>query len=323
MARARPLVYVGPPMDHVFQSGNQRSGKTLLQLILASHPEVTISPGTNVIAKVLYEMPRNKPLSEANFRKMRQVLQKDRKFKAWRIDHRAYQAHVAQYQSVTTAQAVEDIMAFFRDQTKPGAKYVGNKKGCYCKEGDLILKIFPGCRLIYLLRDGRGAVASMLETQPEHDVYSATLTWTLKAQRIRELKEKLPNDVFVLRYEELVAEPEKLSRALCSFLDLPYAPEMLANYRTNDAIRHTTDTTHAETYQAITTSFVDEWKEKLTGAQLEIVEGIAGAELEANGYARSKGKTTNLAARARYRALRTKNYAEWWVSHQRKERRIG
>jgi hypothetical protein len=28
-------------MDHVFLSGNQRSGKTLLPLILASHPEIT------------------------------------------------------------------------------------------------------------------------------------------------------------------------------------------------------------------------------------------------------------------------------------------
>ncbi len=310
-------------MPHVFLSGNQRSGKTLAQLILSSHPDVTISPGTKVIGRLLYAMPGKVPLDAESVRDIRATMQKDRKFKAWRVDHAKFLDGFDRYVGQSPHAVARDLMTFFRDQTKPGAKYVGNKKGCYCKEGDLILKIFPGCRLIYLLRDGRGAVASMLETQPEHDVYSATLTWTLKAQRIRELKEKLPNDVFVLRYEELVAEPEKLSRALCSFLDLPYAPEMLANYRTNDAIRHTTDTTHAETYQAITTSFVDEWKEKLTGAQLEIVEGIAGAELEANGYARSKGKTTNLAARARYRALRTKNYAEWWVSHQRKERRIG
>ena len=307
----------------MFLSGNQRSGKTLAQLILSSHPDVTISPGTKVIGRLLYAMPGKVPLDAESVRDIRATMQKDRKFKAWRVDHAKFLDGFDRYVGQSPHAVARDLMTFFRDQTKPGAKYVGNKKGCYCKEGDLILKIFPGCRLIYLLRDGRGAVASMLETQPEHDVYSATLTWTLKAQRIRELKEKLPNDVFVLRYEELVAEPEKLSRALCSFLDLPYAPEMLANYRTNDAIRHTTDTTHAETYQAITTSFVDEWKEKLTGAQLEIVEGIAGAELEANGYARSKGKTTNLAARARYRALRTKNYAEWWVSHQRKERRIG
>lgn len=310
-------------MPHVFLSGNQRSGKTLAQLILASHPDVTISPGTKVIGRLLYAMPGKVPLDAESVRDIRATMQKDRKFKAWRVDHAAFLEGFDRYVGKSPHVVAEDLMKFFRDQTKPGARYIGNKKGCYCKEGDLIQKIFPGCRLVYLLRDARGAVSSMLETQPEHDVYSATLTWTLKAQRIRELKEKLPNDVFVLRYEELVADPEKLSRALCTFLDLPYAPEMLANYRTNDAIRHTTDTTHPETYQSITTSFVDEWKTHLTAEQIEIVEGIAGGELEANGYARSRPKSGNLAARAKWRAMRTKNYAEWWVSHQRKERRIG
>ena len=55
----------------------------------------------------------------------------------------------------------------------------------------------------------------------------------------------------------------------------------------------------------------------------EIVEGIAGDELEAAGYERSRSKSSNVAKRARYRFLRTRNYAEWWISHQRKERRIG
>ena len=310
-------------MPHVFLSGNQRSGKTLAQLILSSHPDITISPGTKVIGKLLYAMPRKTPLDAESVRDIRATMQKDRKFKAWRVDHQKFLDGFDRYIGQSPSVVAEDLMKFFRDQTKPGAKYIGNKKGCYCKEGDLILKIFPGCRLIYLLRDGRGAVSSMLETQPEHDVYSASLTWTLKAQRIRELAVMLPNDVYVLRYEKLVENPEKISRELCTFLDLPYAPEMLANYATNDVTRHTTDTTHAETYQAITTSFVDEWKTHLTSEQIEIVEGIAGAELEANGYGRSQSKSTNLIARAKYRALRTKNYADWWVSHQRKERRIG
>lgn len=311
-------------MPHVFLSGNQRSGKTLAQLILSSHPDVTISPGTKVIGRLLYAMPGKTPLDAESARDIRATMQKDRKFKAWRVDHQKFlDGFEDRYVGKSPHVVAEDLMTFFRDQTKPNARYIGNKKGCYCKEGDLILKIFPGCRLIYLLRDGRGAVSSMLETQPEHDVYSAALTWTLKAQRIRELKVKLPSDIFVLRYEDLVADPEKLSREMCTFLSVPYAPEMLANYSTNDAIRHTTDTTHKETYQAITTSFVDEWKTHLTADQIEIVEGIAGSELEANGYARTQGKSKNLAARAKYRALRTKNYAEWWVSHQRKERRIG
>lgn len=304
-------------MDHVFLSGNQRSGKTLLQLILASHPDVTISPGTNVIAKVLFEMPANRPMSPENLRKMRQVLQKDRKFKAWRIDHRAYQAHIAGYKDVTTGQAVEDIMRFFRDQTKPGARYVGNKKGCYCKDGDLVKQVFPRAKLVFMLRDARGAVSSMLETQPEHDLTSASLTWMIKARRIRTLKQELPRDVFVCRYEELVTEPERVVRSLTDFLEVPFVPEMLSAYRTNDAIRHQTDTTHHETYEAITTRMIDEWKTHLTADQIREVEHLVGSELEESGYRPSVAPATGLAF-ARYRALRAKEYLTWRTSWEAK-----
>jgi hypothetical protein len=309
-------------MDHVFLSGNQRSGKTLLQLILASHPEITISPGTNVIAKVLFEMPRNRPLSEKNLRLMRQVLQKDRKFKAWRIDHRAYQAHVAQYRDVTSAQVVEDLMRFFRDQTKPGARYVGNKKGSYCKDGDLVKRVFPRAKMVFLLRDARGAVSSMLETQPEHDITSASLTWMMKARRIRALKKAFPDDVFVCRYEALVAEPERVVRSLTDFLDLEFVPEMLSKYRTNDATRARTDTTHAETYEEITTRMVDEWKTHMTPEQIGIVEGLVGSELEASGYERSLPPPTGLTY-ARYKALRAREYAAWRLSWETKRLKMG
>lgn len=310
-------------MGYLFLSGNQRSGKTLLQLILSSHPEISISPGTNVIAKLLYESPRDRPLDAKHMLRFRQTLQKDRKFKAWRVDHTVYQKQVAKYSSVTTREAVHDLMAFFRDQTKPNAKYVGNKKGCYCKEGDLVKRVFPEAKLIFILRDGRGAVSSMLETQPEHDIYSASLMWTIKARRIREIHELFPKDSFVVRYETLVTDPEGTSRDLCRFLGLDYDPVMLADYKTNDAIRHQTDTTHQETYQAITTSMIDEWKTHLTPEQIDTVEGIAGKELAAHGYRLERTTPRSLTDRARYRWLRTREHAEWWLSHQRKSRAMG
>ncbi len=312
-------------MEHLFLSGNQRSGKTLLQLILCSHPEITISPGTNVIAKVLYGMRRDRPLDAEQLRELRRTLQKDRKFKAWRVDHRVYQQRVAEYRpgSLTTRDVVEDLMAFFRDQTKPGARYVGNKKGCYCKEGDLVKRVFPRAKLVFIVRDGRGAVSSMLETQPEHDIYSASLTWMIKARRIRELQKELGRDVFVVRYESLVKDPVATCHELCRFLELDYSDAMLANYRTNDAIRHRTDTTHHETYEAITTSMIEEWKTHLRPEQIEIVEGITGDELDRHGYARSLPRATQLAARAKYRFMKSREIASWWLSHQQKKRAVG
>lgn len=306
-------------MEYVFLSGNQRSGKTLLQLILASHPEISISPGTNVIAKVLFRMPADKPLGDANLREMRQVLQKDRKFKAWRVDHDAFRAQLDDYRDLTPGQAVERIMAFFRDQTKPGARYIGNKKGCYCKDGDLVKRVYPGAKMIFMLRDPRGAVASMLETQPEHDLTSASLTWMIKARRIRAIQEQFPDDVRVCRYESLVSDPEAEVRGVTDFLGLDFVPEMLSQYRHNDVVRHRTDTTHSETYQAITTRMIEEWRQTLDSDQIAAVEGIVGSELVKSGYARSLPQTSGL-THARYRVMRAREYAQWRTSWELKRR---
>ena len=109
-------------------------------------------------------------------------------------------------------------MCFFRDQTKPGAGLVGNKKGFYCKGADLVHRLFLEAKFLFLLRDGRGAVASMLDHQPEHDVFSASLRWRLKAYRIRTLVDLNPRHCFVIRYESLVTGPEQMCRQLwCPF----------------------------------------------------------------------------------------------------------
>ena len=66
----------------VFLSGNQRSGKTLVQLLLSSHPEVSLSPGFQTIQKLLYEFPHNRLLLPPELRKLRETLRKDRKLQA-------------------------------------------------------------------------------------------------------------------------------------------------------------------------------------------------------------------------------------------------
>ena len=304
-------------MAYLFLSGNQRSGKTLLQLMLCSHPEITISPGTNVIAKMLYHYPRDRPLGEKGLRDLKRILQKDRKWKAWRVDHRSFIERVNAYRDVTPREVVHDLMSFFRDQTKPGARYIGNKKGCYSKEGDVVKRVFPDAKLVFIVRDARGAVSSMLETQPEHDIYSASLTWRLKARRIREIRSAFPRDVHVVRYEALVSDPERASRALCTFLDLDYDPAMLRDYRSNDAIRHRTDTTHHETYQGITTSMIDEWKQRLRGDQVETIEGIAGRELVEHGYPLASAGPHRLRDRARLRLMVARDQSAWWLHHRR------
>lgn len=310
-------------MRCVMISGNQRSGKTLLQLLLSSHPDVSISPGTKVFKRLLFRLPRTRPLTPDEIQTVIASLHKDRRFLAWKVNHGELFKKIETYTRVTTREAVEDFMAFFRDQTKPGASVIGNKKGYYCLEADLVKRVIPEAKFIFIVRDGRGAVSSMLETQPKHDIYSASLTWSLKALRTRKLYAQYPDDVFIVRYESLVRDPERVCRDMCAFLGLEFSPAMLTDYRTNEAVRHATDQTHPETYQAITTSMIDEWQSHLSPAQIAIVEGIAGAELVSHGYQLSERHRRPLPERLRYSWMLGSSYVEWWRWHAQCSRLMG
>lgn len=119
----------------------------------------------------------------------------------------------------------------------------------------------------------------------------------------------------------LARSPESTSRALCGFLDVDFVPEMLVDYRTNDACRQTTDTTHPETYLDITTSMIGEWRSTLDTEQ---IDGIAGNELAAHGYEASRiGSRVPPSAIRRGAWIRRRHYARWWASHRRRMRAVG
>jgi hypothetical protein len=107
-----------------------------------------------------------------------------------------------------------------------------------------IRAVFPEARLIHLVRDGRDVACSMLPgiggkewrhlkppnwrqlVQEEQGVVRCALAWkTIMEIALHDLAQT-PH--FMLRYEELVAQPESKARELLEFLELPFAPEVAA-----------------------------------------------------------------------------------------------
>lgn len=111
-------------------------------------------------------------------------------------------------------------------------------------------------KFIHILRDGRDVVLSVHPTakgrywvEPErwvHDV-SAGLAYA-----------DHPN-VFLLKYEELVQQPEASIASLCAFLDIPLNDE-IRNWQTHATVRR--HNAYPNGLQSIQTSSVQKWKQK-------------------------------------------------------------
>jgi hypothetical protein len=109
-----------------------------------------------------------------------------------------------------------------------------------------ILEWFPNSRIIHTFRDPRGIFASELrrrKAEPLRFPYKqlhrtgilftiyvllqVTYAW-LRAAKLHYKYEKLyPDRYFLIRFEELVADPEQSTKSLCKFLEVDYQEAML------------------------------------------------------------------------------------------------
>lgn len=100
-------------------------------------------------------------------------------------------------------------------------------------------KTLHGKKVIFILRDGRSCVISKIN-RTGTDIAWACSRWLFSAKVYRYLREH-QGDWHTLKYEDLVADPEKATRSICAFLGLdfepgmltegPNNPKMLADYR--------------------------------------------------------------------------------------------
>ncbi|MEU9389796.1 sulfotransferase [Streptomyces sp. NPDC048324] len=86
-------------------------------------------------------------------------------------------------------------------------------------------RCWPNARYILLLRHPGAVIASLTDrrTDPDHAAIRAEVLGY--AEKLEEARRNL--DAHVLRYEDLTADPEGATRALCAYLGVAWEPAML------------------------------------------------------------------------------------------------
>lgn len=86
-------------------------------------------------------------------------------------------------------------------------------------------RTLKGKKVIFILRDGRSCIISKVN-RTGIDLNQACIRWLFSAKVYRYLREH-DGDWHIVKYEDLVAEPEQTTRSLCAFLGLDFEPDML------------------------------------------------------------------------------------------------
>ena len=272
---------------YLFVTGCTRSGTTLLQRMLDSHPQLAVANDTHLIPSALFgkKADSKTALTPALFG---QVVGYKR-FPALGIDPAAASEHAAR--SATVAGFVAALLDdYATGRHKPIA---GEKDPEYVRRLPLIHRLFPDARVIHIIRDGRDVALSTLDwvtpqrflgrlsLWKEEPIAVCALWWQRQVSAGIKGGRLLGTRYLEVRYEQLVENPETVLRDICRFLDIDYSSAMV-RFHEGRTIR--TGRTSSKDQWLPPTRGIRDWRTSLDSHHLQLFEQLAGELLSSLGY---------------------------------------
>lgn len=237
----------------VFLVGAERSGSTLLRLMLDFHPQIRFLPEHELLVDFMPEDPDTAPAYD-----VQSALEKDNIFR-----HYGY--------SLTPTASYRELAHKLLQQgwgTEPASVYGATVH----RHLDKLSQLFPEARYIHLLRDPRDVARSAMKMGWDGTAFHATQAWVTVEHAWDDLKTRLRPDQWAeVKYEEIVVDPERVLSKLCEFLGTGFDAAMLSYPE------HTT-------YSAVNSKLAEQWRRKASEREIREVETAAGALLTDRGY---------------------------------------
>jgi len=269
----------------IFIFGSARSGTSLLSRIIGSHPNIGV-PFESHLYNLFYPWLKyygDLELEKNRNRLINDILQTDVMYD-W--DPKPSFDDITDLLEKNDFHNIVDslLKAWLK---KCGKKRWGEKTPWHMYFWREILEGFPDAKFIFIVRDGRDASLSWRQARfgPKH-IYHLAKRWKHFLDEFSEFKKVVRKEnLFELRYEDLLDKPEKIARDICDFVGEDYSDKMLSFHET--ATPYPTDINNDKNLsKPLMRSNKEKWRTKMTPQEQRIFEAIAGNELEQYGYTR-------------------------------------
>lgn len=271
----------------IFILGTERSGTNLLRLILNSHPNIAIPHPPHIMKNFFKLEPLYSDLSkDINFKRLIQDVVKMVELHPYpwgiKIDKDKIFHDIQERNLINTYFAIYDQ---YLESTHK--KRWGCKSTFMLYHTALIRHYCPYAKFIYMVRDGRDVAVSAKKTIFNHySVYFTAGLWKKEQQiGIYWLNKLSKNDIFLIKYEDLLNKPEEMVGSLCSFLNEPYQENMLNFFNTIEAKKSgSLSAAWKNTSSPIIKDNFEKFKTELRKDEIDLFEAIAASELDYFSY---------------------------------------
>lgn len=282
-----------PPL---FLLGSQRSGTTMLRLMMNNHPQLAIPHETAFITIYYKKLANYGDLTDDdNLRRLFDDVSQHPLVKRGKLikdPETVLSRPIKSYRDLVDA----IFQAYANSLGKPRW---GDKTPFYTSDIDVLHRVFPDAKFLHLVRDGRDVVLSQKSIEwMSGNLLKLVLDWQWKTTIAHKVGSALGDNYLEIRYEDLVRRPEETLRQICTFIDEPYAPAMLSYSEKAQAVVPTESLKwHRNSIKPPDPSQLDKWKTGLPKAERIIFEQLAGETLDLFGYEREHLSPT-IASRA-------------------------
>ena len=215
-------------MKRIFLVGAPRSGTTILQSLLAAHPEIISFPESKFFHYLLYEEFATK-LSSRLETFLRDEIHRPELLNDF-DDNQTVANKASWFVRILDGLAVEKNKSIWLEKTPEHIYFIED-----------IQSLIPDAKFIHILRNGMDTIASMYEaTRSYHDLWGDA--WDLehcidrwKYAMLTSHKYVNTSNHILVKYEELVDNKTHILSQICIFLEIEYDAGMLINYKAKAA----------------------------------------------------------------------------------------
>lgn len=253
--------------QQIFILGAPRSGTTFLASLLKETRYGTPFE-THFITKYYKKLPKYGDISEKyQFKKLISDILSERAVMQWNLSLDLDKFYKQLNPDLSFENIANQICLERNKQLNLNAW--GDKTPHYIGDFDIIYKLFPKAKFIFIVRDGRDVSLSLFHKNwGPNNIYSSAMYWK-KLHRhmndIESLKEK--GQLFSLRYEDLLDDPRET---------IPKIYEFLNENCKDKTLDYLCSTVKAGNYY--------KWKNKLNKSQIKVFDQVAANTLNKFNY---------------------------------------
>jgi len=234
--------------QNVFIIGNPRSGTSLFRMLIGSHSSIIVPPECGFIQwwYIRYKdwNVENSKSDEAVFTFVSD-LKTSKKIETWDLNYDALKELIKKKLPTSYKELTSLVIFQYGLQKGKRAKFLGDKNNYYIEHLELLKTIYPKAKFLVIIRDPRDVVCSYLKVnslktdskyKPKfpNNISEITLDWVENNTKILQFLNSIDaKNYAIIKYEELLIQPQIELQKCTQVLGLPFENQMLDYYQNN------------------------------------------------------------------------------------------